>query len=73
MTVKTMSGEDTLFMLEAILAIAGTNETMTQFVLDPRKTSRLIAIRELYGKEVVDQTIDKLKQTVFNKENHDES
>lgn len=73
MKVKTMSGEDTLFMLEAILAIAGTDETRAQFVLDPKKNARLIMIRHLYGKEVVDQTIEKLKQTVFNQGEDDES
>lgn len=62
---KTMSGEDTIFMLEAILAVAGTAETKAQFVLDPRKASRLIAIRQLYGKDVVDQTINQLKGVVY--------
>lgn len=73
MKVKTMSGEDTLFMLEAILAIAGTDETRAQFILDPNKSTRLIMIRQLYGREVVDQTIEKLKQTVFNQGEDDES
>lgn len=65
---KTMSGEDTLFMLEAILAVAGTQETKAQFMLDPRKASRLIAINELYGKDVVEQTLTKLKEVVYASE-----
>lgn len=68
MTVKTMSGEDTIFMLEAILAVAGTEETKAQFMLDPRKAGRLIAIRQLYGKDVVEQTIDKLKGVVYEQD-----
>jgi len=66
--VKTMSGEDTLFMLEAILAVAGTDETKAQFMLDPRKSSRLIMIRQLYGKDVMEQTIDKLKEVVYEQD-----
>jgi len=66
--MKTMSGEDTLFMLEAILAVAGTQETKAQFMLDPRKASRLIAINELYGKDVVEQTLTKLKEVVYASE-----
>ena len=65
---KTMSGEDTLFMLEAILAVAGTQETKAQFMLDPRKASRLIAINELYSKDVVEQTLTKLKEVVYASE-----
>lgn len=65
---KTMSGEDTLFMLEAILAVADTQETKAQFMLDPRKASRLIAINELYGKDVVEQTLTKLKEVVYASE-----
>ena len=48
--MKTMSGEDTLFML------------------DLRKSSRLIMIRQLYGKDVVEQTIDKLKGVVYEQD-----
>lgn len=66
--MKTMSGEDTIFMLEAILAVAGTEETKAQFMLDPRKASRLIMIRQLYGKDVVEQTIDKLKGVVYEQD-----
>ena len=66
--MRTMSGEDTIFMLEAILAVAGTEETKAQFMLDPRKAGRLIAIRQLYGKDVVEQTIDKLKGVVYEQD-----
>ncbi len=55
-------------MLEAILAVAGTEETKAQFMLDPRKSSRLIMIRQLYGKDVVEQTIDKLKGVVYEQD-----
>lgn len=66
--MKTMSGEDTLFMLEAVLAVSGTKEVRAQFMLDPRKASRLIAINELYGKDVVEQTLTKLKEVVYEQE-----
>lgn len=62
---KTMSGEDTVFMLEAILAIAGTEESKAQFLNDPRKVSRLILVKQLYDNEVMTNTLNKLKEVVY--------
>jgi hypothetical protein len=59
-----MKAEDKLFLLEAILAVAYSNETRAQFLLNKDKANRLLAIREHYGKDRLDAVLQQLKKTI---------
>jgi hypothetical protein len=60
-----MKAEDKLFLLEAILAVAYSNETKAQFLLNKDKADRIVAIREKYGKDVVEKELIRLKEVVY--------
>jgi hypothetical protein len=60
-----MKAEDKLFLLEAILAVAYSNETKAQFLLNRDKADRIIAIREKYGKDAVEKELIRLKEVVY--------
>jgi hypothetical protein len=60
-----MKAEDKLFLLEAILAVAYSNETRAQFLLNKDKADRIVAIREKYGKDVVEKELIRLKEVVY--------
>jgi hypothetical protein len=60
-----MKAEDKLFLLEAILAVAYSNETKAQFLLNKNKADRIIAIHEKYGKDVVEKELIRLKEVVY--------
>ena len=63
-----MRAEDKLFLLEAILAVAYSNETRAQFLLNKDKSDRIVAIREQYGRDVVEKELIKLKEIVYEQE-----
>ena len=63
-----MKAEDKLFLLEAILAVAYSNETRAQYLLNKDKADRIVAIREQYGKEEVEKELTKLKEIVYEQE-----
>jgi hypothetical protein len=63
-----MKAEDKLFLLEAILAVAYSNETRAQFLLNKDKSDRIVAIREQYGRDVVEKELIKLKEIVYEQE-----
>ena len=63
-----MKAEDKLFLLEAILAIAYSEETKAQFLLNKDKADRIVAIREQYGKDVVEKELTRLKEIVYEQE-----
>jgi len=60
-----MKAEDKLFLLEAILAVAYSNETKAQFLLNKDKADRIIAIREKYGTDEMERELTKLKEVVY--------
>lgn len=60
-----MKAEDKLFLLEAVLAIAYSNETKAQFLLNKDKAHRILAIQEQYGKEEIEKQLTKLKEIVY--------
>jgi hypothetical protein len=60
-----MKAEDKLFLLEAVLAVAYSNETKAQFLLNKSKADRIVAIHEKYGKDVVAKELTKLKEVVY--------
>ena len=59
-----MKGEDRMFLIEAILAISGTDSVKAQFLLNKDKANRLLAIREHYGKDRLDAVLQQLKKTI---------
>jgi len=59
-----MKGEDRMFLIEAILAISGTDNVKAQFLLNKDKANRLLAIREHYGKDRLDAVLQQLKKTI---------
>lgn len=63
-----MKAEDKLFLLEAVLAIAYSNETRAQFLLNEDKANRILAIREQYGKDEVEKELNKLKEVVYGQQ-----
>jgi hypothetical protein len=63
-----MKAEDKLFLLEAILAIAYSNETKAQFLLNKDKAHRILTIQEQYGREEVEKELIKLKEVVYGQE-----
>ena len=63
-----MNAEDKLFLLEAILAVAYSNETRAQFLLNKDKADRIVAIREQYGRDAVEKELIKLKEIVYEQE-----
>ena len=63
-----MRAEDKLFLLEAILAVAYSNETRAQFLLNKDKADRIVAIREQYGRDAVEKELIKLKEIVYEQE-----
>jgi hypothetical protein len=76
MTQLKVSGEDLIFLTEAVFAVSsglGTNETRAKFLSNKEKVMRLMEIHDKYPNEVVEQAMDKLKDVVFSQGEDDES
>jgi hypothetical protein len=76
MTQPKLSGEDLIFLTEAVFAVSsglGTNETRAKFLSNKEKVMRLMEIHDKYPNEVVEQAMDKLKDVVFSQGEDDES
>ena len=50
------------------MAVAYSNETRAQFLLNKDKADRIVAIREQYGRDVVEKELIKLKEIVYEQE-----
>jgi len=59
-----MNGEDKIFLLTAVMAIIGSEETMAKFLLDKDNMDRLLTIRRNLGREAFDQELIKLKEVI---------
>jgi len=59
-----MNGEDKIFLMTAIMAIIGSEETMAKFLLNRDNMERLLAIRENLGREGFEQELIKLKEVI---------
>jgi len=59
-----MNGEDKIFLMTAIMAIIGSEETMARFLLNRDNMERLLAIRENLGREGFEQELIKLKEVI---------
>jgi hypothetical protein len=69
MKQQRVSGEDLMFLTEAVFAVSsglGTNETRAKFLLNKEKVVRFMEIHDKYPKEVVEEAMNRLKDVVFS-------
>ena len=72
MTNKTqlrLSGEDLIFLTEAVFAVSsglGTNETRAKFLSNKEKVRRLMDLHDKYPNDVVEEAMNRLKDVVFS-------
>jgi hypothetical protein len=76
MTQPKLSGEDLIFLTEAVFAVSsglGTNETRAKFLSNKEKVRRLMDLHDKYPNDVVEQAMNRLKDVVFSQGEDDES
>jgi len=76
MTQLRVSGEDLMFLTEAVFAVSsglGTDETRARFLSNKEKVRRLMDLHDKYPNDVVEQAMDKLKDVVFSQGEENES
>ena len=59
-----MNGEDKVFLLTAIMAIIGSEESMARFLLNKENMERLLTIRNNLGRDGFEQELIKLKEVI---------
>lgn len=68
-TPNKLSGEDLMFLTEAVFAVSsglGTNESRARFMTDKDKTKKLIELYDKYPNDLVEQAMRSIKELVFN-------
>jgi hypothetical protein len=76
MTQPKLSGEDLIFLTEAVFAVSsglGTNETRAKFLSNKEKVRRLMDLHDKYPNDVVEQAMNRLKDVVFSQGEDDAS
>jgi hypothetical protein len=74
MTQPKVSGEDLIFLTEAVFAVSsglGTNETRAKFLSNKEKVRRLMDMHDKYPNDVVEEAMDRLKDVVFSQGEED--
>lgn len=69
MTQPKVSGEDLIFLTEAVFAVSsglGTNETRAKFLSNKEKVERLMDLHDKYPNDVVEEAMNRLKDVVFS-------
>jgi len=64
-----LSGEDLMFLTEAVFAMSsglGTNETRAKFLSNKEKVMRLVELHDKYPNDVVEEAMNRLKDVVFS-------
>jgi hypothetical protein len=67
--MNKLSGEDLIFLTEAVFAVSsglGTNESRARFLTNKEKVARLMEIHDKYPNDLVEQAMSNIKQLVFN-------
>jgi len=59
-----MNGEDKIFLMTAIMAIIGSEESMARFLLNKENMDRLLTIRNNLGRDEFEQELIKLKEVI---------
>jgi len=59
-----MNGEDKIFLMTAIMAIIGSEESMARFLLNKENMERLLTIRNNLGRDGFEQELIKLKEVI---------
>ena len=75
MTQLRLSGEDLIFLTEAVFAVSsglGTNETRAKFLSNKEKVRRLMDLHDKYPNDVVEEAMNRLKDVVFSQGEDDE-
>lgn len=68
-TPKKLSGEDLIFLTEAVFAVSeglGTIETRKQFLSSKDKVARLMDLHDRYPNDLVEQAMENIKEVVFS-------
>lgn len=71
MTQTKVSGEDLIFLIEAIFAVSsglGTLESRKAFLSSESKVKKLAEVQAKYSPELIAHTLEQLKETVFKRE-----
>ena len=62
--MSNFTGEDRIFLLTAVMAIIGSQETMVKFLLNKNNADRLLAIKAKLGEKQFAQELDKLREVI---------
>jgi hypothetical protein len=76
MTQLRLSGEDLIFLTEAVFAVSsglGTNESRAKFLSNKEKVRRLMELHDKYPNDVVEEAMNRLKDVVFSQGEDDAS
>ena len=62
--MSNFTGEDRIFLLTAVMAIIGNQETMVKFLLNKNNADRLLAIKAKLGEKQFAQELIKLREVI---------
>lgn len=62
--MSNFTGEDRIFLLTAVMAIIGSQETMVKFLLNKNNADRLLAIKAKLGEKQFAQELIKLREVI---------
>ena len=62
--MSNFTGEDRIFLLTAVMAIIGNQETMVKFLLNKNNADRWLAIRAKLGEKQFAQELIKLREVI---------
>lgn len=71
MKPNKVSGEDMIFLIEAVFAVSsgiGTPESRKDFLSNKHKVKRLVEVQSKYDTNTINQTLDQIKTLVFSQE-----
>jgi hypothetical protein len=64
-----LSGEDLMFLTEAVFAMSsglGTKESRAKFTTNKEKVKRLVELHDKYPNDVIEEAMHRLRDVVFS-------
>lgn len=71
MKLDKVTGEDMIFLIEAVIAVStgiGTKESQNAFLNNESKVRRLIDVQTKYSNDTIRNALDSIRETIFSEE-----
>jgi hypothetical protein len=69
MKLDKVTGEDMIFLIEAVIAVStgiGTKESQNAFLNNESKVRRLVEVQDRYSTDTIRNALDSIKETIFS-------